>query len=110
MRFDNLANDWFLEESVLDLPRDKLDAGVFTFPEQGPPVIKQAVKQQIIAGVGLVHSIIPVQDYFVIGSILTPKYNNYTDIDVNCEVEEHISEIGLERLVALLKNIRIIIK
>lgn len=105
MSFDNLFNDWYLEESVLDLTRDSLDPNVFQFPEEGAPIINARIKQQIIAGVTQVHLLVPVQDYYVIGSILTPQYNEHSDIDVNCEVEQSISPMTLEKLVSLLKNI-----
>ena len=105
MSFDNLYKDWYLAESVLDIPRDGLDPDVFQFPDQGAPIINSRIKQQIIAGVGQVHLVVPVQDYYVIGSILTPKYNEHSDIDVNCEVDAAINPVALENLVSLLNNI-----
>ena len=105
MIFDNLYKDWFLSESILDIPRDGLDPNVFQFPEQGAPLINSRVKQQIIRGVEQIHLIVPVLDYYVLGSILTPQYNDFTDIDVNCEVDVEINPIKLENIVALLKNI-----
>lgn len=105
MSFDNLYKDWYLAESVLDIPRDGLDPNVFQFPDQGAPVINARIKQQIIDGVGQVHLIVPVQDYYVLGSILTPKYNEHSDIDVNCEVDANINPVALENLVSLLRNI-----
>jgi predicted nucleotidyltransferase len=105
MSFDNLYKDWYLAESVLDIPRDGLDPDVFQFPDQGAPVINARIKQQIIDGVGQVHLIVPVQDYYVLGSILTPKYNEHSDIDVNCEVDANINPVALENLVSLLQNI-----
>lgn len=105
MSFNNLYADWLMTESVLDIPRDGLDQNVFQFPEQGAPIVNTRIKQQIIAGVEQVHSIIPVQDYFIIGSILTPKYNEHSDIDVCCEVETAVNPIALETIVTLLNNI-----
>lgn len=105
MSFNNLYNDWFLNESVLDIPRDGLDPAVFQFPESGAPIINSRIKQAIIRGVEEIHSIIPVQDYFVIGSILTPKYNEHSDIDVCCETEEGVGPIALENIVSLLRAI-----
>lgn len=105
MNFDNLYKDWYLSESVLDIPRDGLDQNVFQFPDQGAPVINARIKQQIIDGVGQIHLVVPVQDYYVLGSILTPKYNEHSDIDVNCEVDANINPVALENLVALLKQI-----
>ena len=105
MSFDNLLNDWYLNESVLDIARDGLDPDVFQFPEQGAPIVNARIKQQIIDGVTQIHSVIPVQDYFIIGSILTTKYNEHSDIDVNCEVDVNINPVGLENIVSLLKVI-----
>ena len=105
MSFDNLLNDWYLSESVLDIPRDGLDPDVFQFPEQGAPIINARIKQQILDGVSQIHLILPVQDYFVIGSILTTNYNEHSDIDVTCEVDVAVGPIGLENIVALLKVI-----
>lgn len=106
MKFDNLYNDWYLGESVLDLSRTSLDSGVFQFPEDGTaPIIHARIKQQIIDGVRMIHLVVPVQDYYVIGSILTPKYNDYSDIDVTCEVEEEISPIAMENLISVLNHI-----
>ncbi|MCK5789081.1 MAG: hypothetical protein KAH32_08775, partial [Chlamydiia bacterium] len=105
MSFDNLLNDWYLAESVLDIARDGLDPDVFQFPEQGAPIINARIKQQIIDGVSQIHLILPVQDYFVIGSILTPNYNERSDIDVTCEVDVNINPVSLENIVSLLKVI-----
>lgn len=105
MSFDNLYKDWYLGESVLDIPRNGLDPEVFQFPEEGAPIINNRIKQQIIDGVRQIHLILPVQDYYVLGSILTPKYNAHSDIDVNCEVDAMINPVSLENIVALLKNI-----
>jgi len=104
MKFDNLYKDWYMTESVLDIPRDGLDPSVFQFPEQGAPMLNARLKQQIIRGVEQIHSIIPVMDYYMIGSILTPKYNDHSDIDVNCEVDSEVNPMALENIVALLKN------
>lgn len=105
MSFDNLFKDWYLSESVLDIPRDGLDPDVFQFPDQGAPVINARIKQQIIDGVSQIHLVVPVLDYFVIGSILTQQYNDHSDIDVTCEVGIEIGPVVVEKLVALLKNI-----
>jgi hypothetical protein len=105
MIFDELINDWYIGESVLDIPRDGLDPNVFQFPETGAPIINNRIKQQIIDGVSQIHLILPVQDYYVIGSILTTKYNEHSDIDVNCEVDVNINPVALENIIALLKNI-----
>jgi hypothetical protein len=105
MIFDKLINEWYIGESVLDIPRDGLDPNVFQFPESGAPIINNRIKQQIIDGVSQIHLILPVQDYYVIGSILTTKYNDHSDIDVNCEVDVNINPVSLENIVSLLKNI-----
>jgi len=105
MSFDNLYKDWYLGESVLDIPRNGLDPEVFQFPEMGAPIINNRIKQQIIDGVSQIHLVLPVQDYYVLGSILTPKYNAHSDLDVNCEVDAAIAPIDVEGIVALLKNI-----
>lgn len=102
MMFNKRYSDWFLTESVLDIPRDGLDQGVFQFPEQGAPMIHPRIKLQILEPLKEINKIITILDYFVIGSILTPKYNSNSDIDVVIEVEEELPAIKREELISLL--------
>lgn len=105
MKFDRQFSQWYLNESVLDIPKDGLDPTVFNFPDQGAPIIHTRIRAQILQPLVDINKIVTVLDYFIIGSILTPKYGSNSDIDVVVEVEEEISAVKLENLVSLLKSI-----
>ena len=103
--FDKLYNELFMAESVLDYQRKDLDPNVFDFPESGNPILKPAIKKQIINNLEKIHSIVPLMDCYIVGSILTKKYNNFSDIDVTCEADSEPNNIAVEALSSLLSNI-----
>jgi hypothetical protein len=105
MNFNKQFSQWYLTESILDIPRDGLDPAVFQFPEEGAPIIHPRIRAQIIKPLVDINQIVPILDYFIIGSILTPRYNSTTDIDVCLEVDEEISAIKMENLISMLKVI-----
>jgi len=105
MNFDKTFNQWYFTESVLDIPRDGLDTTVFQFPEEGAPILHPRIRSQIINDLTEVQKLTPITDYFLIGSILTPKYTSTCDIDVTVEISSEISPIKFENLVSLLKQI-----
>lgn len=105
MKFNNNYSQWYLNESVLDIPKDGLDPTVFQFPDQGAPVIHPRIRAQILQPLVDINKIVTILDYFIIGSILTPRYNSNSDIDVVAEVEEEVSAVKMESLVELLKAI-----
>ena len=82
----------FVNESIVDIPRDTLDPKVFSFPENGQPVLQTAVKKQIMTDLTKIDNIIPVKNFYIIGSILTKRWNDDSDIDVNVEIEDRGKE------------------
>lgn len=79
----------YIKESVIDIPRDTLSPNVFSFPSMGQPKIQSSIKKQIIRDVSKISNIIPVNQFYIIGSILTRRYNDDSDIDVNVELESN---------------------
>lgn len=77
----------YIIEAVTDIPRNSLDPTVFSFPDVGQPKLQSSIKKQIIADITKIDNIIPVKDFYIIGSILTKRYNNNSDIDVNVEIQ-----------------------
>lgn len=105
MNFDKQYSQWFLNESVLDIPRNGLDPTVFNFPENGAPIIHPRIRAQIMDDLVEINKLVTILDYFVIGSILTVKYSSNSDIDVTLEVDEELSSGKMEDLVSVLKHI-----
>lgn len=96
-----------INESVIDIERDSLDPTVFQFFEDGRlPILKDGIKAQILKDVVSIHSIIPVVDYFIIGSILTPQYNETSDIDVNVQVDAaYVDSLGTAKVLQIVKKL-----
>lgn len=77
----------FILEGVTDIPRDTLDPTVFSFPTDGQPKLQSAIKKQILSDITKIDSVLPVKQFYIIGSILTKRYNKNSDIDINVEIE-----------------------
>lgn len=93
-------------ESVIDLPRNSLDPDIFEFPEVGMPIMHPHIKKQIRIGVEAINELVRVNNYYVIGSILTPRWKPNTDIDVNVEIDpDDITEVNVETLFIGLQRI-----
>lgn len=105
MKFNDNFTQWYLSESILDIPRDSLDPTVFQFPEQGAPILHPRIRSQIVNDLVELNKIVTILDYFLVGSILTPKYNSNSDLDVVAEVEQEISPVQHETLVETLRHI-----
>ena len=105
MKFDRTFDQWYHTESVLDIPRNSLDPTVFQFPEEGAPILHSRIRAQIMEDLVEINKIVTILDYFVIGSILTPKYSSTSDIDVNIEVEEEIPPQKYELLIDTLRAV-----
>jgi hypothetical protein len=95
-----------IEESVIDIPRNSLDPTVFNFTEGMAPTLMPSIKLQIIQDVTRIADLIPVQNFFMIGSILTKRYSPYSDIDVNIEVQPHgVDDIYISAAMKFLKQV-----
>jgi predicted nucleotidyltransferase len=105
MKFDRTFTQWYIAESVLDIPRTGLDPTVFQFPEDGAPIIHPRIRSQIMNDLVEINKIITILDYFIVGSILTPKYTSTTDIDVTIEIEEEVPPVKYEALIDLLRHL-----
>lgn len=97
----------FIKESVVDIPRDTLDPTVFSFPESGQPVLQSAIKDQIMKDIHRLGSVFPIKDFYIIGSILTRRYNENSDIDVNVELDSRgdTDEMATSSILKILKKV-----
>lgn len=107
--FNQIYQDYLfiLSDSVLDIPRNSLDPAVWSFPEGGGlPIMHAAIKNQILADITKINDIIHVTDFFVKGSILTPQYNQRTDIDVLVQVnKDDLDDLKIQSLQTILSVI-----
>jgi len=70
-------------ESIIDIPRKTYAPGVFDEADTKDPKIKPSVKQLIDNEVKKFESEYPVLKVSLIGSILTKRYRNDADLDLN---------------------------
>jgi predicted nucleotidyltransferase len=71
----------FFVESILDPEQPTLSPQIFDVSEE--PKLKGDVRTQIMVGISKLSELVNVLDYTLIGSILTRRYANDSDIDVN---------------------------
>ena len=72
-----------LKESVIDIPRRTYAPGVFDDADTNNPKIKSSVKAMIDKQVKEFEKEYPVINIALIGSILTKRYRNDADLDIN---------------------------
>lgn len=98
---------YYLKESVIDIPRDSLDPTVFSFPDGGQPILQSVIKKQIQKDVERINAIFPVRRFYIIGSIVTHRYNISSDIDVNVEIEDQgkKDDISMEAILRVAKSL-----
>ena len=72
-----------LKESVIDIPRRTYAPGVFDDADTNNPKIKSSVKAMIDKQVKEFEKEYPVINVALIGSILTKRYRNDADLDIN---------------------------
>ena len=72
-----------LKESVIDIPRSTYAPGVFDNADTKDPKIKSSVKAMIDKQVKDFEKEYPVLKISLIGSILTKRYRNDADLDIN---------------------------
>lgn len=77
---------YLLAESIIDPLRKSLDRKIF--PEQGgdEPRINPTVEAQIRAAIRKFETLAPVHDFYLVGSILSRRYNDDSDLDVTVEI------------------------
>lgn len=71
----------FLTESILDPERPIHDVSIFDAGE--PLTLKPNVRAQILAGISKLSRFMVIKDYTLIGSILTRRYAEDSDVDIN---------------------------
>jgi len=71
------------DEAVIDIPRQTYAVGVFSNPEDKDPKIKPEIIGQIMKQFTEFKKEYPILDYSLIGSILTRRYRDDADLDIN---------------------------
>ena len=95
----------FIKESIIDIPRQRYAPGVFDDADTNNPKLKPVVVKLIKDQIKEFEKYHPVKKYSLIGSILTKKYRDDADLDMNIlfDVPEKDRE---EVRIALAKNLR----
>jgi hypothetical protein len=110
-KFDRLLNNFqgkqLTKESVIDIPRDSLDADVFQFFDDGrQPILKDGIKAQILKDIETIKETVPVVRFYGIGSVFTPNYKEDSDIDINVQVDIHdLDSISAAEILQSLKRL-----
>src|SRR5210317_2548734 len=73
----------YLKESIIDIPRRTYAPGVFSNPESNDPKIKPEIIGMIMKQFTEFKKEYPILDYSLIGSILTKRYRDDADLDIN---------------------------
>jgi len=89
----------FLVESILDAEQPSLSSQLFDLTDE--PRLKPDVRTQIISGIAKLSNITNVLDYTLIGSTLTRRYTNDSDVDINVLIN------GNQETYELAKNVAI---
>ena len=72
-----------IKESIIDIPRKTYAPKVFDNADSQNPKIKDSVIKQIEDQLEVFKKDYPILDYSLIGSILTKRYRNDADLDIN---------------------------
>lgn len=105
INFEDFYNNTIIE-SVIDIPRNSLDPTVFQFNDGMSPILNPSIKLQILEDIRQFEKIVLIQNFFIIGSILTKNYNKNSDIDVTIQVAENdIDNISNEGIIHLLNSL-----
>ena len=84
MRFkDYIFKHLKQNEAVIDIPRQTYAVGVFSNPESKDPKIKPEIIGMIMKQFTEFKKEYPILDYSLIGSILTKRYRDDADLDIN---------------------------
>lgn len=97
----------YIKESIIDIPRQKYAPGVFDDADTNNPKLKQSVRDIILNQIDKFQEKYPVKKYSLIGSILTKKYRDDADLDINIlfDVPEEDREEARKELASSLRNI-----
>ena len=96
-----------VKESIIDIPRRTYAPGVFDDADTNNPKLKQVVRDMIDAQLKQFAEYHPIKKYSLIGSILTKRYRDDADLDINIlfDVPESEREAALEALRKNLKDV-----
>ena len=96
-----------VKESIIDIPRRTYAPGVFDDANTNNPKLKQVVLDMIDSTLKQFAEYHPIKKYSLIGSILTKRYRDDADLDINIlfDVPESEREAALEALRKNLKDV-----
>ena len=86
------------KESIIDIPRKTYAPGVFDDGDTDNPKIKINVLNMITAQFEEFEKEYDILDYSLIGSILTKRYRNDADLDINVLFDKQEEKREEERL------------
>ena len=97
----------FIKESIIDIPRQRYAPGVFDDANTNNPKLKQSVRDIILNQIDKFQEKYPVKKYSLIGSILTKKYRDDADLDMNIlfDVPKEKQEEVRKELASSLRSI-----
>ena len=97
----------FIKESIIDIPRKTYAKGVFDNADTDNPKLKQNVLDMINKQLDKFREYHPIKKYSLIGSILTKRYREDAELDINVlfDVPEQDREKVRKALASNLKDI-----
>ena len=103
----NMSFKDFIKESIIDIPRQRYAPGVFDDADTNNPKLKKVVVDMILDQIDKFQETYPVKKYSLIGSILTKRYRDDADLDINVlfDVPEEDRETARKELASSLKDI-----
>ena len=95
-----------LKDSIIDIPRQRYAPGVFNDADTDNPKLKKVVVDMILDQIDQFQEKYPVKKYSLIGSILTKRYRDDADLDINVlfDVPEEDREKARKELVTITLN------
>ena len=96
-----------LKDSIIDIPRQRYAPGIFDNADTDNPKLKKVVVDMILDQIDSFQEKYPVKRYSLIGSILTKKYRDDADLDINVlfDVPEEDRETARKELASSLRDI-----
>ena len=97
----------YIKESIIDIPRQRYAPGVFDDADTNNPKLKQSVRDIILNQIDKFQEKYPVIKYSLIGSILTKRYRDDADLDMNIlfDVPKEDREEARKELASSLRSI-----
>ena len=96
--YPNISMRKTFKESIIDIPRRTYAPAVFNDADTNDPKIKPSVKAQIEKQLKVFEEEYPVLQYSLIGSILTKRYRNDADLDINVLFDVPVTQREEERV------------